>query len=124
MARNALTAIKDLSTAGKAYEVLRPFTNEIGAIGDVASSAADGLRLSKSLASEAQMSEVGEILAGVGGRVPFRDAERVAQQYGGSPTDWVKKTSSSYTGRDGIQFETHWVENIKTSQRIEFKTKF
>lgn len=85
---------------------------------------ANGLRLNKSLASEAQLSETGEIMAGTGGRVPFRDAGRVAQQYGGSPADWVKKTSSSYGARDGVQFETHWVENIKTGQRVEFKTKF
>ena len=56
--------------------------------------------------------------------MPFRDAGRVAQEYGGNPADWVKKTSSSYTARDGVQFETHWVENIKTGQRVEFKTKF
>lgn len=70
------------------------------------------------------MSEVGEIMAGTGGRVAFRDAQRVAQQYGGNAADWVKKTSSSYTARDGVKFETHWVENIKTGQRVEFKTKF
>lgn len=51
------------------------------------------------------MGQVGETMAGVGGCVAFRDAQRVAQQYGGNAADWVKKTSSSY-------------------QRVEFKTKF
>lgn len=92
--------------------------------GNAANNAADGLRLNKSLASQSQMSEAGTIMAGPGGRVPFRDAPRVAEQYGGSASDWVKKTSPSYTARDGAQFETHWVENIKTGQRVEFKTKF
>jgi RHS repeat-associated protein len=92
--------------------------------GNAANNAADGLRLNKSLASQSQMSESGTIMAGSGGRVAFRDAQRVAEQYGGNASDWVKKTSSSYTARDGTQFETHWVENIKTGQRVEFKTKF
>jgi hypothetical protein len=89
-----------------------------------ADNVADGLRLNKSLASQSQLGEAGTIMAGPGGRVPFRDAPRVAQQYGGSPSDWVKKSSSSYTARDGAKFETHWVENIQTGQRVEFKTKF
>jgi hypothetical protein len=92
--------------------------------GTGAESALNGLRLNKSLASTAQMGEAGEVMAGVGARVPFRDAGRVAQQYGGNAADWVKKTSSSYAARDGVQFETHWVENIVTGQRVEFKTKF
>jgi hypothetical protein len=70
------------------------------------------------------MGQVGETMAGVGGRVAFQDAQRVAQQYGGNAADWVKKTSSSYTSRDGTRFETHWVENVVTGQRVEFKTKF
>ncbi|MBU0944259.1 MAG: hypothetical protein KJ804_12375, partial [Proteobacteria bacterium] len=83
-----------------------------------------GLRLGKSLASQAQMNEAGTIMAGRGAKVPFRGAGRAAKQYGGNASDWTKKTSSSYTARDNTQFETHWVENIKTSQRVEFKTKF
>ena len=88
----------------------------------------DGLRASeaasmKASASQSQMAETGRIMAGPGGRARFRDAERIAQECGGSPTDWVKKTSSSYTAPDGVRFETHWVENIKTGQRAEFKTK-
>jgi len=94
------------------------------AAGTGAESAINGLRLNKSLASTAQMGEAAEVMAGAGARVPFRDAGRIAQEYGGNAADWVKKTSSSYTARDGVQFETHWVENIVTGQRVEFKTKF
>jgi RHS repeat-associated protein len=89
-----------------------------------ASSAANAVRLEKQLASQAQMGEVGGIMAGPGGRVAFRDAQRIAQQYGGNAADWVKKSSSSFLSRDGTRFETHWVENIRTGQRVEFKTKF
>ena len=62
-------------------------------------------------------------MAGAGGRVPFRDAERVASQHGGVASDWSKKTSTPHTAADGTTFETHWVENIQTGQRVEFKTK-
>ena len=91
----------------------------------------DGLRpnedlakLSKELASRSQMREPGKTIAGTGARVPFRGAQRVATEYGGNAADWVKKSSSSRTIRDGTTFETHWVENLRTGQRVEFKTKF
>jgi hypothetical protein len=89
-----------------------------------AESAVSGLKLNKSLASQAQMGEVGTTMAGAGARVPFRDAARVAKEHGGNAADWVKKSSSSHTARDGATFETHWVENVRTGQRVEFKTKF
>ena len=111
----------------------RTFTQVAGVADDVfaakgtatgAESAVNGLKLNKSLASQAQMSEAGTTMAGAGARVPFRDAARIAKEYGGSASDWVKKSSSSHTARDGTTFETHWVENIRTGQRVEFKTKF
>ena len=89
-----------------------------------AGSAASGLKLGKSLASEAQLGEVGTVMAGPGSTRIFRDAARVAKAYGGDAKDWVKKYSSSYSAKDGSRFETHWVENIKTGQRVEHKTKF
>jgi RHS repeat-associated protein len=94
------------------------------AVSTGAESAVNGLKLNKSLASQAQMGEVGTTMAGAGARVPFRDATRVAKEHGGNAADWVKKSSSSYTARDGATFETHWVENVRTGQRVEFKTKF
>jgi RHS repeat-associated protein len=89
-----------------------------------AESGADAVRLKKSLASEQQMTESGIPIAGTGTGVPFRDANRIATQYGGEAGDWRKMTSTSYTAPDGKRFETHWVENSKTGQRVEFKTKF
>ena len=97
-----------------------------GATGEAATSGANSalnnLKLSKQLASEAQMSEQGTTIAGGNSGTVFRDAERVVKEYGGSPSDWVKKSSTSYTAKDGTKFETHWVENIRTGQRVEIKT--
>ena len=84
--------------------------------------AADGLRLRKKLASEAQMAEDGEVIAGGTHSTTLRKAGDLAEQYGGEPEDWVKKRSSSYTAEDGTQFETHWEENLKTGQRVNMKT--
>jgi RHS repeat-associated protein len=89
-----------------------------------ANSAADASRLAKSLASQQQMWEPGLPIAGPGTKRPFRDALRVAAEYGGKPEDWVKMTSRSYRAMDGTQFETHWVENMHTGVRVEFKTRF
>jgi hypothetical protein len=88
-----------------------------------AENAANGFRLGQQLASEAQMGEAGITVAGGGTNSAFRGAQRVADEFGGSAADWVKKSSSSYTSKNGSQFETHWVENVKTGQRVEFKTK-
>jgi hypothetical protein len=112
------------ASIGENYDASQYDASDYAVAARGAENVADGLRLNKSLASQSQLSEAGTIMAGSGGRVPFRDASRVAEQYGGSPGDWVKKTSSSYTARDGAKFETHWVENIQTGQRVEFKTKF
>ena len=89
-----------------------------------AGSATNANRLGKALASEQQIGDVGRVIAGQGSKTAFRDAERIAREYGGSAADWVKKSSSSYAARDGTLFETHWVENLRTGQRVEFKTKF
>ena len=93
-------------------------------VGNNAENVVNGLKLSKQLASKEQMTEVGTIIAGTGSRVPFREAERITKEYGGNAVDWVKKSSPSFTAKDGAQFETHWVENLKTGQRVEIKTKF
>lgn len=89
-----------------------------------AHNAADAVTLNKALASQEQVGQAGARIAGEGTGVPFRDAGRVAQQYGGNAADWVKVRSSSHLAPDGTRFETHWVENIRTGQRVEFKTKF
>lgn len=82
------------------------------------------LKLNRSLASEGQNAEVGTVIAGGDSKKKFVDIERIVAQNGGHPNDWVKKRSASHTTPDNVQFETHWVENIKSGQRIEFKTIF
>lgn len=83
----------------------------------------NGIKLNRYLASQQQMGEPGEIIAGASGTSPFRDAPRVVNMYGGQASDWVKMSSSAYTGVDGFKFETHWVQNMQTGLRVEFKTK-
>ena len=95
----------------------------IGGFGGIKSSGklvSDAIRLAKQLASESQMAEIGIVVARSG---KLRAAKRLAKQYGGSPSDWVKKTSSSFN-KNGAAFETHWYENISNGLRVEFKTKF
>jgi RHS repeat-associated protein len=93
-----------------------------GAVSTAARSASWFNRLLKSLASRHQMSEVGHVIAGEGSKSAFRNAATYARKYGGRAADWVKKSSRTYTARDGTRFETHWVENLRTGQRIDFKT--
>lgn len=82
----------------------------------------DSLDLNKSLASKQQLEEKGTVIAGTGTSTIFRGANRVAKKYGGTPEDWVKKSSNEYVAKDGAKISTHWVENIKTGQRVEAKT--
>jgi hypothetical protein len=94
-----------------------------GGSGPDAKSAKAALELRKKLAHESQMTEEGTIIAGSGSKSIFRDADRIAKTYGGSSSDWVKKSSTSADLGNGYHIETHWVENIKTGKRVEFKTK-
>ena len=82
--------------------------------------AINGVRLAKQLASEAQMAEKGIVIIKSG---ELKEAGRLAQQYGGTVADWVKKSSSSYSN-GAVKFETHWYENLVNWLRVEFKTKF
>ncbi len=85
--------------------------------------------LIRQLTSMEQMASEGEVMAGGKSGVPFRDAPRIAAEYGGDPADWVKKNSKTGLTRQfpnspyTQQIETHWVENLKTGQRVEMKTK-
>ncbi|MEO8218575.1 MAG: RHS repeat-associated core domain-containing protein, partial [Acidobacteriota bacterium] len=81
------------------------------------------LSLNKSLASRAQMEEIGEAIAGARTAVKLRESSRLAETYGGAASDWMKMRSSSYKAGDSIRIETHWYENAKTGERVEFKTK-
>ena len=91
--------------------------------GREASSAVSGMNLQKQLASEAQLSEPGSAMAGVGERKAFNDAGKKAAAYGGDATDYKKMTSSTFEAKDGTRFETHWVQNTKTGEGYEHKTK-
>jgi RHS repeat-associated protein len=89
-----------------------------------AHSATNLLNLNKSLASEAQMGEAGTPIAGAGTNTALRDADRLANDYGGNPGDWSKMSSSNYQASDGSMVETHWYQNDATgSGQIEPKTK-
>lgn len=97
------------------------------AIATEASSATNGVKLGKQLASEAQMGEVlsgkGAVIAGGNSGKDLRAASGLAENHGGSPGDWTKVTSSSYTAKDGQQFSTHAYQNQATGQVVEPKTK-
>ena len=90
-------------------------------ISNTAQLASSGKNLARQLASEQQLGEVGSVIAGAGTQKAIRAIDRLIDTYGGSVTDWVKKSSSTYTGVDGIQFATHWYENISTGTKVEQK---
>ena len=89
-----------------------------------AKSTINGIKLQKLLASEEQMCQDGIVMAGKGSDKVFRSASRFSKDFGGVPEDWVKMKSSHFVAKDGASFEAHWVENIKTGKRVNFKTKF
>ncbi len=70
----------------------------------------------------------GQPIAGAGTGTPLRDAQRLADQYGGNPGDWAKMGGES-SDAHGVQtpggnnFETHWYQNARTGQVVEIKTK-
>jgi len=85
-----------------------------------------GLR--KMLASEAQVAEIlsgsDKAIAGAGTKVMLRDAQRLANQYGGKAEDWVKIRSSNFKAPDAAGFEIHAYKNMQTGKIVELKTKF
>jgi RHS repeat-associated protein len=82
------------------------------------------LNLNKSLASESQMGEAGQPIAGAGTNKVLRDVGRLESEYGGNAADWSKMTSSNYKASDGSMVETHWYQNDATnSGKIEPKSK-
>ena len=117
------TAVGAWATRGTIKPGPTPNTTAATDAGSGAESAVMGRNLGRQLASEQQVGEAGTALAGAGTSTELRAASRLADQYGGSASDWAKMGGSSYRGADGLQFETHWYENIPTGQRVEFKTK-
>jgi hypothetical protein len=113
-----------LATMGGGGEEVEPAVEPA----EPASNANSGQNLNRALASEQQGSEItsgsGTRIAGPGTNSPLRQAGRLAADYGGSPGDWVKVTSSHYTSPiDGSNFETHAYVNLRTGQVVEPKTK-
>jgi filamentous hemagglutinin len=110
---------KVLARADDAVDVVR-------AAGE-AHDAAEAVRLQKRLASEQQVGEIlsGEAksIVGAGSKGGLRDAGRLAEQHGGKAGDWAKVRSSSFTAKDGTQFEIHAYRNTKTGQTVGRKTK-
>ena len=66
------------------------------------------------------MGEAGRVLAR--GR-EIKSLGRLKSTYGGRTRDWTKRSSSQYVGRDGMRQQTHWYQNRRTGQRVEYKTK-
>ncbi len=96
-----------------------------GAVGEDV--AASGLKLAKSLASEAQVAEKGVSIAGAGAQngKALRAAEGLATQYGGQAGDWAKMSSTPYQAAGEARssaFETHWYQNVVSDVRTEYKT--
>jgi hypothetical protein len=69
------------------------------------------------------LSGKGAVIAGGNSGKDLRAASGLAENHGGSPSDWTKITSSSYTAKDGQQFSTHAYQNQATGQVVEPKTK-
>jgi hypothetical protein len=76
----------------------------------------NSVRLAQQLASEAQLAERGIVIIS-----NLRSGGRLAKTYGGTATDWVKRSSSSFS-INGRTFETHWYENLINGLRVEQKT--
>lgn len=79
--------------------------------------------LHNDLCNQEQMSQPGTIIAGPGVKKAFKNAEKIAKDFGGSTEDWVKKTSTDKVLSDGKKWQIHWVENLKTGQRVNFKSQ-
>jgi RHS repeat-associated protein len=87
----------------------------------------EGMLLERALASEGALAAAqegrGVSIAGAGaasGR-QIDDIDRLLAQYGGQAEDWAKmSTSVRRAGRADIS--VHWYENVRTGQRVEFKT--
>jgi hypothetical protein len=116
LARGSDNALDTAKLAGFVQERLAP-----------AHSAAQGLRLEKSLASESQTARIlageGVAIAGAGSNVPLRDAQRLAAQYGGRAADWSKVTGGNHIAKDGTKIETHAYQNLASGYIVEPKTK-
>lgn len=89
-----------------------------------AGSAAGGLMLAKQLTIESQLGQLAsgsglKVLAGPGSRDVFRNAEQVAERYGGKAGDWQKvttKTSGEFA--DGSKIAVRGFRNQATGRTV------
>ena len=94
-----------------------PAGSDSGILGLIGGSTS--VNLAKQIASQAQMAEKGIVIITSN---KLKQANRLAQQYGGNASDWVKMSSRSYKAADGISIQTHWYQNLFTRARVEYKT--
>jgi hypothetical protein len=75
------------------------------------------------LAVQEKMGEAGRHIAGAGTTKALWDKERILRDYGGRIEDWAKKSSDKFKTYSNQEVELHWLENIKTQRRVEYKIK-
>ncbi|MDY6806948.1 MAG: hypothetical protein SXA11_24500 [Cyanobacteriota bacterium] len=59
----------------------------------------------------------------LGEDMPLRVAPRLVGNYGGSPEDWDKMTTTQRLVIDGASVQVHWYRNAKIDLDVEFKFK-
>ncbi len=117
------TAIKAGRAVDKAADVVKATSNTRRA-----SNAADAVQLARSLALREGASKFakggGIILAGGDSKVVLKQAERLASQYGGRPSDWVKVAAKEvHTLPSGTRVQARAFRNEKTGQLVELRLK-
>jgi hypothetical protein len=60
-------------------------------------------------------------IAGAGSNKLLRDANRLAETYGGMPWEWSKMSSTGFRAADGTAFQTHWYKNVVSGHQVEAK---
>lgn len=111
-----------IGLAGAVDECSGAYNNQAVTAASMVFMLADGEGEALAAKSLASMSDEGRLIAGPGGSA-FRDVGRIIDQYGGTAEQWAKMSSRKFVDGAGRSFETHWVENLITGARTEFKTK-
>jgi RHS repeat-associated protein len=108
--------------AGRAVSALNPAA--AAAAGQLTSTTKLAMQLASEEALSAAQAGRGISIAGAGARSgkQIDDIARLLRTYGGEVADWAKRS----VGRtvNGVKVEVHWYENMRTGQRVEFKTPY